>query len=69
MYSKTVVVAALMSSAASVKIQGGPDVYGPNGENYSNTQADYDTSRIGIDITSPGSGPKCKVGDWTTVHW
>ena len=26
-------------------------------------------SRIGIDITSHGSGPLCTLGDWATVHW
>jgi FK506-binding protein 1 len=26
-------------------------------------------SRIGIDIKRNGSGPTCKEGDWTTVHW
>ena len=62
-------VAALINSAAAIKSLDGPDVYGPNGANYKNTVADYDTSRIGIDITTPGSGPKCKPGDWTTVHW
>lgn len=31
--------------------------------------ADYDLSRIGIQVTEEGTGPKCKVGDWTTVHW
>lgn len=63
------VVAALINTGAAIKSTDGPDVYGPNGENYKNTAADYDTSRIGIDITTKGDGPKCKPGDWTTVHW
>merc|ERR1711988_1201564 len=46
-----------------------PDVYGPNGENYKHDTASYDLSRIGIDIKEPGTGPKCKPGDWVTVHW
>jgi len=64
-------VAALINSASAIKqkSQDGPDVYGPNGSGYSNTRADYDFSRIGIDITKAGSGPKCKPGDWATVHW
>jgi hypothetical protein len=61
--------AALIGSASAIKSHDGKDVYGPNGENYSNTSPDYDLSRIGIDITTPGTGPKCKVGDWTTVRW
>lgn len=66
-YSAAVV--ALINSAAAIKHKSGPDVYGPNGDGYKNTVADYDTSRIGIDVTSAGSGSKCKPGDWTTVHW
>jgi len=67
------VIAALINSAVAVQHQHrateGPDVYGPNGDNYKNTAPDYDLSRIGIDITTKGSGPKCKPGDWTTVKW
>lgn len=64
-------VAALINSASAItqKLRTDPDVYGPNGGNYTNTAADYDTSRIGIDITEPGTGPKCKLGDWTTIKW
>merc|ERR1712032_693110 len=62
-------IAALMNSAAAIKSKVDPDVYGPNGENYKHDTASYDLSRIGIDITEPGTGPKCKPGDWVTVHW
>ena len=67
----TAAVAALMNSAAAIKQQSNiaPDVYGPNGENYQHNTASYDLSRIGIDITEQGTGPKCKPGDWVTVHW
>ena len=65
----SVAVAALISNAAAIKQKAAPDVYGPNGEGYTNTSPNYDVSRIGIDIQTSGSGPKCKVGDWTTVHW
>jgi FKBP-type peptidyl-prolyl cis-trans isomerase len=59
----------LIGTSAAIKTKGGPDVYGPNGDHYSNNRADYDFSRIGIDITEAGSGDKCKPGDWATVHW
>jgi hypothetical protein len=61
----------LVSSTEAIrsKSAGSPDVYGPNGAGYSNTDASYDLSRIGIDITQPGTGKDCKVGDWTTIHW
>jgi FKBP-type peptidyl-prolyl cis-trans isomerase len=61
----------LIGSAAAIKqrTEVEPDVYGPNGDNYTNVDANYDTSRIGIDIKEKGTGPKCKEGDWTTVHW
>lgn len=35
------------------------DVYGPNGDNYANNNPQYDFSRIKIDITEQGTGPKC----------
>jgi hypothetical protein len=67
----TLAVAALVSNTQAIKQKSAdsPDVYGPNGGGYSNTDAAYDLSRIGIDISTPGSGKKCKAGDWTTVHW
>jgi len=46
-----------------------PDVYGPNGDNYANNLPNYDYSRIKIDISEPGSGEKCALGNWATVHW
>lgn len=46
-----------------------PDVYGPNGDNYGNNNAAYDFSRIKIDIHEPGTGEKCKEGEWASAHW
>tara|TARA_B110000305_G_scaffold237017_1_gene299501 strand:+ start:115 stop:594 length:480 start_codon:yes stop_codon:yes gene_type:complete len=46
-----------------------PDVYGPNGDNYANNLPNYDYSRIKIDISEPGSGEKCALGNWATTHW
>lgn len=60
-------VAALINSASAASWD--KDVYGPNGANYKNTAADYDLSRIGIDITTQGTGSKCKPGDWTTIKY
>jgi len=46
-------VAALISTSKAVshRSQANPDVYGPNGSDYSNTDASYDLSRIGINIS------------------
>lgn len=67
----TIAVIALVSNTQAIhqKSVAGPDSYGANGAGYSNTDASYDLSRIGIDIQTPGTGSDCKVGDWTTVHW
>lgn len=46
-----------------------PDVYGKNGANYANTDASEIMAKIGIDITTQGTGDKCKETDWATVHW
>jgi len=62
-------VAALLGSASAVRLTSGPDVYGPNGEGYTNESANYDLSRIGISVSQHGSGPQCTRGDWATVHW
>jgi hypothetical protein len=62
-------VAALIGSTSAIAIRAAPDVYGPNGENYKNDSADYEMSRIGINITKKGDDKHCRVGDWTTVHY
>ena len=71
MKSISLAVALLINetSAITQKSAAGPDVYGPNGGNYSNTDATYDLSRIGIDVSTAGEGDNCKPGDWTSVHW
>lgn len=67
----TLAVAAMVSNTEAIKqlTAGSPDVYGANGAGYSNTDASYDLSRIGIDVRTAGKGANCKVGDWTTIHW
>jgi FKBP-type peptidyl-prolyl cis-trans isomerase len=67
----TLAIAALVSNSQAIqqKTAASPDVYGENGTGYSNTDASYDLSRIGIDITKAGTGNDCKVGDWTSLHW
>lgn len=59
----------LASSTQAISLSSGPDVYGPNGDNYTNESADYDLSRIGVSVTTQGNGPKCTRGDWAIVHW
>ena len=67
----TFAIAALLSSTQAIKIKGSaaPDVYGPNGRDYENDKAEYDFSRIGINIETKGSGDKCKEGDWAIVEY
>jgi len=60
-------VAALIGLVDAVMIK--PDVYGPEGENYENNSANYEMSRIGIDITTKGGKDLCKPGDWTTIQY
>lgn len=64
-------VACLIASSQAIKqmSSASPDVFGPNGTNYSNVDATYDLSRIGIDITKAGTKEQCRSGDWTSVHW
>jgi FKBP-type peptidyl-prolyl cis-trans isomerase len=67
----TLAIAALVSSTTAInqKSVASPDSYGQNGAGYANIDASYDLSRIGIDISTEGTGANCKVGDWTTLHW
>ena len=46
-------------------------MYGPNGKNYKNDEANVDFSRIAIDIepNTSGNTDKCAAGDWATIHW
>lgn len=62
-------IAALISTSSAIKVSAGPDVFGPNGENYQNDSATYDLSRIGVDVYSQGSGSKCATGDWITLAY
>ena len=56
----SIAVAALLGGASALKIQQGqdanPDVFGPNGVNYTNNSPDADLSRIKIDIHQQGDG-------------
>lgn len=40
---------ALINQASAVRVNSVPDVYGPNGNGYTNTNADQEVSSIGID--------------------
>jgi len=68
-FATSAAVAALISNVSAISIRGAPDVYGPNGQNYENVSADYEMSRIGIDIQKFGGTKHCNAGDWTTVHY
>jgi len=51
-----------------------PDVFGPNGANYTNTSPEYDMSLFGIDITTKGDGKgdvdqKCLDGKWAKISY
>jgi len=65
------ILAALLGCTQAVQMtqRHDGDVFGPNGEGYTNFNANYDLSRIGIDIEKAGEGDKCKTGDWATVHY
>ena len=53
-----------MAAAGTAAISITPDVFGPNGENYTNNSADQDMANIGIDIiqTDESESKKCEVG-------
>lgn len=60
---------AFVGIASAVKVQEGPDVFGKNGEGYKNEDPTVDMAKIGIDITTPGTGDKCKETDWATINY
>lgn len=62
MKAKIAISALIGANAINIKQKGSPDVFGPNGKDYTNTDAKFDLSRIGIDIQKKGSGPKCGEG-------
>ena len=64
-------IVALLQTSSGSKLgqKHEPDVYGPNGDDFKNDSALYDSSRIGINITKKGKGNKCATGDWTTATW
>ena len=64
-------VAALLgvTSVQAIKLRTEPDVFGPNGADYTNESANYDLSQIGISVTQHGHGPQCTKGDWASIHW
>ena len=57
------------SNAARLYSRIEPDVFGPEGANYTNNNPDQELDRIGIDIIQEGAGEKCSNGDWTSVKW
>jgi hypothetical protein len=49
-YISTLAIYALVNNVSALKIEQKPDVYGPNGKDYSNEDAAMELSHIGIDI-------------------
>jgi len=49
----------LANSANAVKISKDADVFGPNGDDYENDNAELDMAEFGVDITKKGKGKKC----------
>jgi hypothetical protein len=69
-YQMSAAVAALISNSNAVQMEAKPSVWGPGGKDYDNTDARYDLSLIGIDVTTPSnSGKSCNPGDWVTAKW
>lgn len=62
---------ALINSASAIKVLSAPDVYGKNGKNYTNNNADQELAKIGVDITKEGNqkAPMCSAGNWARVQW
>ena len=59
----------LANSVNAVKISKDADVFGPNGDDYENDNAELDMAEFGVDIKKKGKGKKCENGSWTTVSW
>ena len=66
---KYLTFAALVAPAFSIKISAAPDVYGPNGNGYTNVDASIAGGDIGINFHEQGTGDQCAEGDWASVHW
>lgn len=70
------VIQALLASCSAIGVEeaAAPDVYGPNGANYTNTSPYVEMSKIKIDITKKGDGKgdkneKCKDGEWAKISY
>ena len=71
-YTSNLVLGALFASdvmAIKQTSAGAPDIYGPNGVDYVNNDANYDLSRIGISITKKGTGAECNSPNYAVFHW
>jgi len=57
---KNLAIALLLANSANaVKISKDADVFGPNGDEYENDNAELDMAEFGVDITKKGKGKKC----------
>jgi FKBP-type peptidyl-prolyl cis-trans isomerase len=69
-------ITALIAGVSAVHVDQAatPDVYGPNGANYTNVSPSQDMARIKIDITTKGDGKGdknevCKDGQWAKISY
>jgi FKBP-type peptidyl-prolyl cis-trans isomerase len=70
-YISTLAIYALVNNVSAHKMEQKPDVFGPNGKDFSNEDAKMEYAHIGIDIEDKGEkdAKKCMPGQWATVHW
>jgi hypothetical protein len=71
---RVIIKSSILAAASAVHVDQSvaPDVYGPNGNNYTNTGAEQDMARIKIDINQKGDGKgdvaeRCSTGKWAKV--
>lgn len=67
---------AILATANAIGVEqvAAPDVYGPNGANYTNVSPYEEFSRIKIDITKKGDGKggkneRCRDGQWAKISY
>jgi hypothetical protein len=49
---KSLAIIGVIGQTQAIKVNGDPDVFGPNGLNYKNEEPTQDMANIGIDITT-----------------
>lgn len=74
--NKIITSSGIMAAASALHMEtvASPDVFGPNGANYTNVSPENDMSKIKIDITTKGDGKgdvdeKCSDGQWAKISY